>query len=878
MMIRLLLEELHPDAFNVLKPLLAKAIEDGDLCLYTVDPVRLIEAEIEVLEKGRGLKGTPQHNIWYQKFLSKLRSRGRKPEERRQKALGHEADRIKREDGFKKKIPRSGAPGFVPHHDFSLGGMKISERAGGVLTRPSLHEKPRKALVRHFSKKRNQNLESAKALYDFLVGIHSAYTINTNRPLPEFHQKDIQSFIDVEWGSQFKDRFIKAHKKIATQAAQQKKNRVYRSGADYSRRRHDDVLEAMKVAFPDVAPAGKEEIPRSQWSKQRIAGVARKERKTRSGKARQLAGRTSKTNLRSRLMYLLERELSGTGERHTEEIALLEDAVKLAKSSLMEKAKKGTPQYDEWLRKYHLKRRKKRKPTKVIVTKQRPPEEVVPRQMQEGFLAELTRELLQLEESPNKAQAKRVVLAAAATFHSLEGISQNQRTELNDALRQIRKNIDEKGAETASQPLKIVRQIIAQAVKTAPHIGVREHPEQIEVQLAKEFRELPEELWEDDKYIAEQKINGARLVMHVSETGNRFTGRNKSRVTGLYAEKTDNLPDLRDLVAPSLAGTILDGEVVAKGAMETRAGKKAKQLGSTTGMLNVDSSKVSRGWADYVVFDILKYKGRDVRSLPWSERRQLLEQTVKQLHQLKEFHGQAEYIKLAKIVSQGKKHFYEEIVKEGGEGIMLKHVDHSYKAGSRESWIKVKRFTTHDVVISGTIPGKGRNIGKVGAFRISAYVDGVLREVGRVNIGTDEFRDEVSANPDLFMGKIIEVRAQEWTRDKKLQHPRLEYDPRFETPHSAFRGDKTEADAKIAWADIVAQGKAGDLGKALVQAVKSKAFRSNGAEHHIRDKKIWQYASDEAISSLGSIDHPNFYRLAFKRYRNMGGRIGKELV
>ena len=366
--------------------------------------------------------------------------------------------------------------------------------------------------------------------------------------------------------------------------------------------------------------------------------------------------------------------------------------------------------------------------------------------------------------------------------------------------------------------------------------------------------------------------------MHVSETGNRFTGRNKSRVTGLYAEKTDNLPDLRDLVAPSLAGTILDGEIAAKGAMETKAGKKAKQLGSTTGMLNVDASKVSRGWADYVVFDVLKYKGRDVRGLPWSERRQLLEQAVKQLYQLKELHGQAEHIKLAKIVLQGKKHFYEEIVKAGGEGIMLKHVNHSYKAGSRESWIKVKRFTTHDVVISGTIPGKGRNIGKVGAFRISAYMDGVLREVGRVNIGTDKFRDEVSANPDLFMGKVIEVRAQEWTRDKKLQHPRLEYDPRFETPHSAFRGDKTEADAKIAWADIVAQGKAGDLNKALVQAVKSKAFKSGGDEHHIRDKRIWQYASDEALSSLGSVDHPNFHRLAFKRYRNMGGRIGKELV
>lgn len=92
--------------------------------------------------------------------------------------------------------------------------------------------------------------------------------------------------------------------------------------------------------------------------------------------------------------------------------------------------------------------------------------------------------------------------------------------------------------------------------------------------------------------------------------------------------------------------------------------------------------------------------------------------------------------------------FMDLAIGAGCEGIMLKHRDSVYRAGSREYlWIKVKReyrselADTLDLVIVGALYGRGRRVGKYGALLLAAYDEkqDLFRSVSKVGTGfTDQ--------------------------------------------------------------------------------------------------------------------------------------------
>jgi ATP-dependent DNA ligase len=88
--------------------------------------------------------------------------------------------------------------------------------------------------------------------------------------------------------------------------------------------------------------------------------------------------------------------------------------------------------------------------------------------------------------------------------------------------------------------------------------------------------------------------------------------------------------------------------------------------------------------------------------------------------------------------------FMDSAIAAGCEGIMLKHLDSVYRAGSREYlWIKVKReyrselADTLDLVIIGALYGRGRRVGKYGALLLAAYDEhqDLFRSVSKVGTG-----------------------------------------------------------------------------------------------------------------------------------------------
>lgn len=117
---------------------------------------------------------------------------------------------------------------------------------------------------------------------------------------------------------------------------------------------------------------------------------------------------------------------------------------------------------------------------------------------------------------------------------------------------------------------------------------------------------------------------------------------------------------------------------------------------------------------------------------------------------------------------------YEEIktehdvyVKDGYEGAMIKFLDAPYKFGRGYEVMKMKAFHDVDLPITGLLEGTGKHAGKLGSFQVD--YQGVEVQVGSGL--TDSLREEIWADQESFLGRIIEVRYQEVTPDGSLRFP-----------------------------------------------------------------------------------------------------------
>jgi DNA ligase-1 len=89
----------------------------------------------------------------------------------------------------------------------------------------------------------------------------------------------------------------------------------------------------------------------------------------------------------------------------------------------------------------------------------------------------------------------------------------------------------------------------------------------------------------------------------------------------------------------------------------------------------------------------------------------------------------------------------EEIVRAGGEGLMLHRADAPYVTGRNDALLKLKPLEDAEATVISYVPGKGKYTGKMGALQVET-ADGK-----RFNIGTG-FTDAVRANPPAI-GTVI---------------------------------------------------------------------------------------------------------------------------
>ena len=98
----------------------------------------------------------------------------------------------------------------------------------------------------------------------------------------------------------------------------------------------------------------------------------------------------------------------------------------------------------------------------------------------------------------------------------------------------------------------------------------------------------------------------------------------------------------------------------------------------------------------------------------------------------------------------------KEVVKAGGEGLMLHRADAPYETGRSDTLLKMKPWEDAEAVVIGHLPGKGKHAGQMGALRVRA-------EDGREFSLGSGFTDRVRRDPPA-VGTTVTYRYHDLTR------------------------------------------------------------------------------------------------------------------
>ncbi|HET9993505.1 MAG TPA: WGR domain-containing protein [Kofleriaceae bacterium] len=220
----------------------------------------------------------------------------------------------------------------------------------------------------------------------------------------------------------------------------------------------------------------------------------------------------------------------------------------------------------------------------------------------------------------------------------------------------------------------------------------------------------------DDAVVAQQKLDGIRVLVHVTADGLVATNRD-GNVTQLAGGALGGLAYLPH-------DTILDGEVLG---------------------------------AAYWLFDVLQLAGDDVRGRGYVERWDLLENELEPA-----LSGDARVLPIA-VGAKQKRALHDELRKANAEGLVFKQRDAPYTSGRGTTQRKYKFLNSADVMIV-------ENAGN--AYRMCVWDGRTLFDCGRVFAGTtNASRKELDARLARGDKPVAEVKYLYATDDHQLFQP-----------------------------------------------------------------------------------------------------------
>ena len=268
-----------------------------------------------------------------------------------------------------------------------------------------------------------------------------------------------------------------------------------------------------------------------------------------------------------------------------------------------------------------------------------------------------------------------------------------------------------------------------------------------------------------EEFAAEFKLDGERAQIHKQKDRIMIFSRSLENITSYYPDIVEKISER--IVAENV---ILEAEVVA---MNSNSGDflPFQELMHRRRKYEIDEA-VAKYPITVNFFDILFSDEKNCMDMKYLERRKLLEKIIKQ-------DNFARLIPMSVIESEEQiLEVLENSINSGCEGLMLKHLDSTYRAGIRGSnWLKLKREYQNelgdslDLVVVGAFFGKGRRTGKYGTLLLATYNDeeDTFPSICKVGTGfTDESLDQLYQilSPKVTLKKnpriVSEMEADVW--------------------------------------------------------------------------------------------------------------------
>lgn len=264
-----------------------------------------------------------------------------------------------------------------------------------------------------------------------------------------------------------------------------------------------------------------------------------------------------------------------------------------------------------------------------------------------------------------------------------------------------------------------------------------------------------------DGYRIQARIDGGKVKLS-TRSGLDWTAKFKPVAQGLRALK--------------LPSALIDGEIV----VETASGVSsfsALQQALTTGEIEP---------AVFYAFDLLYLDGRDLRGLPLTERKDLLQQALDDV-------GPDARIRFSEHLVEDGAAMARHACQLGLEGIIAKRASAPYRSGRSDHWRKVKCTASGDFVIGGYMPSTSAprsigslilgvhdgdafvHVGRVGTGFTNTTARELWKQLDPLRIDAPPFSDELPPlarrNAKWVEPRLVcEVTLRAWTSDGQLRH------------------------------------------------------------------------------------------------------------
>ena len=252
-----------------------------------------------------------------------------------------------------------------------------------------------------------------------------------------------------------------------------------------------------------------------------------------------------------------------------------------------------------------------------------------------------------------------------------------------------------------------------------------------------------------NKLSVEYKLDGERVQIHKQIDKIILFSRSVENITKYYPDIVENIGNSLDV-----NDGIFEAEIVA---INENTGEflPFQEL-----MHRRRKYKLKEAVLQYPItvnfFDVLYFDGKNCLGLKYSERRKILESSVKE-------NNFAKLVPIAIVRNENQiEDFLENSINSGCEGLMLKILDAPYRAGIRGgSWLKLKREYRNelgdslDLVVIGAYFGKGRRTGRYGTLLLATYNEEKdnFPSICKVGTGfTDESLDQLY---QILSNKVI---------------------------------------------------------------------------------------------------------------------------